>query len=181
MNGLFILATADLGEIVRQTGETFGFDTVHFVAQLLSFLLVAILLKQFAYEPILRVLDERRKRIVQSLADADRAKAELARIEARREEILDEAARQATRIIEEARAAAARVADMERRKAADSAERILRQAHETAMLEQSRLREELTRETGRLVASMTESLIGRLLTPEDQERMAGETNRMVSV
>ena len=180
MNGLFILGTADLGQIARQTGETFGFDTVHFTAQLLSFLLVAVLLKQFAYDPILRVLEERRRRIAQGLADADRVKAELARLETRRDEILDEAARQAARMIEEARSAAALVVDAERRKAADGAERILGQARETARLEQSIMREELKHETERLVVSMTESLIGRMLTPEDQERMAVETNRMLT-
>jgi len=180
MNGLFILAAADLGQIARQTGETFGFDAVHFVAQLLSFLLVTILLKQFAYDPILKVLEERRQRIAQSLADADRVKAELARVEVQRGEILDEAARQAARLIEEARAAAVRIADTERQKAVDSTERILAQARETARLEQSRMREELKRETGHLVASMTESLLGRVLTPEDLERMAGETTTVLS-
>ena len=180
MNGMFILATADLGQMVRQTGETFGFDTVHFVAQLLSFLLVAVLLKQFAYDPILRVLEERRQRIAQGLADADRVKAELARVEIRRGEILNEAARQATRMIEEARTAAARVVEVEGRKAADGAERILSQAREMATLEQSRMREELKRETTRLVVSMTEDLLGRVLTPEDQERMADKTNKMLS-
>jgi F-type H+-transporting ATPase subunit b len=180
MNGMFILATADLGQIARQTGETFGFDTVHFVAQLLSFLLVVVLLNHFAFDPILRVLEERRKRIAQGLADADRYKAELAKVEVQRVEILDEAARQATRMIEEARAIAAKVAETERLKAAAGAERILTQAREVAMLEQSRMRADLKRETGRLAASMAESLIGRILTPEDQDRMAGETNGMVS-
>ena len=180
MNGMFILAAADLGQIARQTGETFGFDTVHFVAQLLSFLLVTVLLKQFAYDPILRVLEERRQRIAQSLADADRVKAELAKVEARRGEILDEAARQASRLIEEARTVATRIADAERLKAMDSAESILSQAHETALLEQTRMREELKRETARLVVSMTGTVLGRMLTHEDQDRMAGETERILS-
>jgi large-conductance mechanosensitive channel len=57
-----ILAAADLGNMVQKTGETFGFDTKIFLSQVVSFVIVALVLRQFAYKPILAVLEERRQR-----------------------------------------------------------------------------------------------------------------------
>ena len=91
---------------VREIAETFGLNWPHFIAQVVSFCIVAFLLHRFAYKPILQVLEERRLRIAEGLANADKIKAELARAEEQRKQILTEAGGQATKIIEEARAVA---------------------------------------------------------------------------
>src|SRR3954464_1150061 len=83
----------------------FGLDTPHFVAQVISFCLVAGALSKFAYHPVLKMLAERRQRIADSLANADKIKAELAKTEAARLDILNKANSQANKLIEEARAA----------------------------------------------------------------------------
>ncbi|PYJ55531.1 MAG: ATP synthase F0 subunit B, partial [Verrucomicrobia bacterium] len=99
MNHLFFFANIgdDLGHL--------GVDWPHFIAQIISFLVVAGLLYKFAYKPILKVLEERRQRIADSLANAEKIKAELARTEAARQEVLNQTNLQANKLIEEARAA----------------------------------------------------------------------------
>ena len=69
----------DLGSAARDVGQTFGFNTHHFVAQIISFCIVAFLLHRFAFKPILRILEARRQRIAESLENAEKIKAELAR------------------------------------------------------------------------------------------------------
>src|SRR5688500_19386444 len=115
MTDFFLLAAAGggLGEIARQTGEQFGFNTSLFISQLISFCIVAFLLHRFAYKPILKVLEERRQLIEESLANAEKIKQELARTEAARQETLTQANNQANKLIEEARAAAAKVQEAE--------------------------------------------------------------------
>src|SRR6266567_1341903 len=80
-----------------------GVDWQHFIAQMISFLAVAGLLYRFAYKPILQVLEERKKKIAEGLANAQKIKAELAKTEAARQEVLNQANLQANKLIDEAR------------------------------------------------------------------------------
>ena len=49
---------------------------------MISFIIVALLLEQFAYKPILGVLEERRQRIAEGLLNAEKIKQQLAEAEA---------------------------------------------------------------------------------------------------
>src|ERR1700745_1006782 len=106
-------AAGDLVSTAKETAHTFGLDVPHLFAQVISFSIVAFLLHRFAYKPILTVLEERRHRIAEGLANADKIKVELARTEAARLEVLNQANLQANKLIEEARAAAARIQEEE--------------------------------------------------------------------
>src|SRR3954471_4291382 len=130
MNELFFFFAirSDLAEMGQQPARTFGFDWSHFISQVISFAIVAFLLQRFAYKPILRVLEERRQRIAEGLANADKIKQELAKAEAARQEILAKANTQATQLIEEARAAAAKVQETETQRAIKTAEDIIAKA-----------------------------------------------------
>ena len=78
-------------DIARETGETFGFDLRLFLSQVISFVIVALVLRQFAYKPILDVLEERRQRIAEGLLNAEKIKQQLAEAEQRYAEILAKA------------------------------------------------------------------------------------------
>ena len=178
MNTLLLLA--DARGPVDEIAQTFGVDWPHFLAQVVSFTIVCALLYRFAYKRVLAMLEERRQQIAQGLANADEIKAELARTEAQRLEVLAEANVQATRLIEEARAAAARVQQEETQKAVAAAEQIVARAREAAAQDHARMLAELKREVGRLVVQTTAAVTGKVLTAEDQRRLAEETARRVS-
>ena len=181
MNPIMIASIAsDLAETAKTTAERFGLDAPHFFAQVISFSIVTFLLYRFAYHPILAMLEERRQRIAEGLANADKIKAELARTEAARLEVLDKANAQATKLIEEARAAAARVQEQETQKAIAAAEQIMTKAREAAAQDHVRMLAELKREVGRLVVQTTATVTGKILTPEDQRRIAEETAKQVT-
>jgi F-type H+-transporting ATPase subunit b len=99
----FILAAASMGDMVKETGETFGFDVKIFLSQVISFIIVALVLKRFAYKPILAVLEERRQRIAEGLLNAEKIKQQLAEAEQRHAEILAKANAQAQKMIDDAR------------------------------------------------------------------------------
>jgi F-type H+-transporting ATPase subunit b len=166
---------ADGGAQLEQMAKTFGVDWPHLLAQMLSFGIVCILLQRFAYKPVLAMLEERRQRIAEGVAKADRIKAELDRIEGKRQEILDQANVQATQIIEEARAEASRFRQEETQKAIAAAEQILQKAREAAQSEHDHMLVELKREVGRLVVQTTAAVTGKTLTSEDQQRLAEAT------
>lgn len=175
-----MLAAATAENPIQEISRTFGFNVHAFVAQVISFLIVAGLLYKFAYKPILNVLEERRQRIAEGLANADKIKAELARTEAARQEVLSKANTQANKLIEEARAAAARVQEQETQKAIAAAEQIISKAREAAAADHARMLAELRREVGRLVVETTGKVTGKILTPDDQKRLADETSRQLA-
>lgn len=166
--------------MIGDTAREFGVDWPHFIAQVVSFCIVAFLLHRFAYKPVVDLLEERRKRIAEGLANADKIKVELARAETQRQEVLTQANAQANKLIEEARAAAARVQEQETQKAIAAAEQIISKAREAASQDHARMLSELKREVGRLVVQTTATVTGKILTPDDQKRLAEEAARQVA-
>ncbi len=132
-----------------------------------------------AYKPILAILAARRTQIADGLANAEQIKAELARIKAERNAILAQAGEDGKALIEEARAAAARVQAEETRKAIAAAEQVLVRAHEATERDRARMLAELRREVGRLVVQTTAAVTGKVLTPDDHQRLAEETARQL--
>jgi F-type H+-transporting ATPase subunit b len=160
---------------IEEVARTFGVDWVHLFAQSVSFGVVCAVLYRLAYGPILKMLETRRQQIAAGLANAEKIKAQLARIEAERLDILREAGDEGKRLIEEARQAAARVRADETRKASEAAEQILARARETALRDHARMLGELKQQVGRLVVQTTASVTGKILTAEDHLRLAEET------
>ena len=175
-----MLAQAGGGNQVEQIAKTIGVDWSHLISQAISFIIVCVLLYFFAYKRVLTMLEERRQRIAEGLANADRIKQELARTEAQRQEVMLQANAQANQFIEEARAAAARVQEQETQKAIAAAEQIITKAREATAQDHARMLAELKREVGRLVVQTTATVTGKILTPEDQRRLAEETARQFS-
>jgi F-type H+-transporting ATPase subunit b len=165
---------------VKQIADTFGVDWPHLIAQIISFIIVCVFLYKFAYKRVLAMLEERRQRIAEGLANAEKIKAELGRTEAQRQEVINQANTQATKLIEEARAAAAKVQEQETQKAIAAAEQIIAKAREAAAQDHARMLGDLKREVGRLVVQTTAAVTGKILTPDDQRRIAEETAKQVA-
>jgi F-type H+-transporting ATPase subunit b len=180
MNVLLLAAQVDLTKRPERIVTTFGVDWPHLLAQVVSFCIVCFLLYRFAYRPVLKMLAARREQIAQGLANAEQIKAELTRTEAQRREVMLQADAQATRIIEEARVAASRLQEEETQKAIAAAEQIMLKAREAAALDYARMLAGLKREVGRLVVQTAASVTGKVLTPEDQRRLAEETARQLT-
>ena len=179
MNGLILLAQAGGGGPVQEIARTFGVDWSHLGAQIISFCIVCALLYKFAYKRVLAMLEERRQEIAEGLANAEKIKAELARTEAQRQEVMAQVNAQATKMIEEARAAAASVQERETQKAIAAAEQIMVKAREAASQDHIRMLSELKREVGRLVVQTTAAVTGKVLTADDQRRLAEEAAKAV--
>jgi len=179
MNALVLLADGGSGGQIEQIARTFGVDWQHLIAQIISFCIVCALLSRYAYRPVLAKLDERRQRIAESLANAEKIKAELAQTETERQVRMAEVNAQATKMIEEAHTAAARVQEREIQKAIAAAEQIMVKAHEASERDRKRMLAELKLEVGRLIVQTTAAVTGKILTPEDQQLLAEETAKQL--
>jgi F-type H+-transporting ATPase subunit b len=175
MNALTFLADTGSGGQIQQLANTFGVDWPHLISQIISFSIVCLLLHRFAYKPILQMLEVRRHQIAQGLADREKIRAELAETEAQRQQVILRANAQATKLIEEAHTAAARVQQQETQKAIAAGEQILIKSREAAAQEHARMLDDLKREVGHLVVQTAATVTGKILTQEDQRRMAEES------
>jgi F-type H+-transporting ATPase subunit b len=183
MSFLAVMAQAaqvDGGGSPEGIAATFGVNWPHLLAQVVSFCIVCLVLYRFAYRPILKMLEARRQQIAQGLANAERIQAELVRTEALRAEVMQKANAQATRLIEEARVAALRLHEQEAQKAIATAEEIIAKAREAAAQDYARMLAELKGEVGRLVVQTAAAVTGKILTPEDQRRLAEETAKQLA-
>jgi F-type H+-transporting ATPase subunit b len=174
------LAANSIGDSAREIGETFGWNVRLFLSQVISFIIVALLLKQFAYKPILAVLEERRQRIAEGLLNAEKIKQQLAEAEQRYQEILAKGNGEAQKMIDEARASAGVIAERKQQEAIVAAEQILAKAREASALEHERTMSQLKRELGRLVIDTTAKVTGKVLTSDDQRRLQEEASRQVA-
>jgi F-type H+-transporting ATPase subunit b len=152
------------GGQVEQIARTFGVDWPHLTAQIISFGIICALLYWLAYQPVLRMLDERRRLIALGL-------------DAQRRDVLAEARAQSTQLIAEAGDIAKRLAEREASRAAAAAAQVMRAAQEQAAREHVRMLAELRGDIGRLVVQTTSAVIGKVLTPEDQHRLMEESAR----
>lgn len=180
MDHQIFFAAGDLLDLAKSTGEQFGFQKQLFFSQVISFCIVAFALHRFAYKPILKVLEERRERIAESLANAEKIKAELANAQVKAQEILTQAGAQGNKMIEEARQSAAKVLEVESQKAIATANDIIAKARQASEAELVRMKTELRKEVGRLVVNTTAKVAGKVLTADDQNRLADETNRQLA-
>jgi F-type H+-transporting ATPase subunit b len=181
MNAFVFLIAAQSDSQIAQIARTFGVDWPHLGAQIISFSIVCAVLYKFAYRRILEMLEQRRQQIALGIANAEKIKAELDKTESQRREVIAQAHTQGSKFIEEARAAAARVQQEETNKAVAAAEQIVKKAHEAAVQDHDRMLAELKRELGNLVVQATTTVTGKILTAEDQRRLAEETSKQIAV
>jgi F-type H+-transporting ATPase subunit b len=177
---LFLATSGGVMDTVRETADTFGWDPKLFFSQVISFIIVAYLLKRFAYKPILGVLEQRRQQIAQANLNAEKIKQQLAEAEQRYSEVLAKANAEAQKMIEEARTSASHLADRKQQEAIAAAEQIVAKAREASAIEHERTMAQLKRELGRLVVDTTAKVTGKVLTADDQQRLQEEATRTLS-
>jgi F-type H+-transporting ATPase subunit b len=176
------LPLADLSDIKNNfetVGLQTGFTVQQFIAQCIAVTVLFLVLNQFAWKPVRSILEQRRKTIEDSLANADKIKKELIETEATRVSVLQKANEKANLIIAEAEKSAAAVTEQRAKEATRQAEDIIKNAHEVSVLDRNRLMAELKGHLGELVIQTTEKVVGKTLAPADQARLNEETIRQL--
>ena len=175
---VFPILAAEEGQ--QSLAQTFGVSWPAFLAQVFAFCIVLWVLKTYAFQPIIDVLEERRRRIAEGQANAEKIKAQLAESEAKYREMLDQAQAQGQKLINEARQSSDALAQRRSQEAVTEAERIIARAREATTLEHDRVLSEVKRELGRLVIETTSKVTGKVLTSEDQRRLEQEANQQIA-
>jgi F-type H+-transporting ATPase subunit b len=137
-----------------------GVDGKALIIQLVTFALAYLVLRRYAFGPITKVLNERRKTIEDGVRIGEQMKKDQAELEARKERELAEARKAAEGIIGDANESSRQIVREAEEKAQEKAAGIMREADARIASETQRARKQLQGELVSLVADATEAIIG---------------------
>jgi F-type H+-transporting ATPase subunit b len=163
-----------------KVAQQFGVYWPNLIAQVILFAIVYYVLKKYAFQAVISMLEERRRRIEEGQLNAEKIKKQLAEAQAKYEEILAKANAESQRLLDEVRASGDRLAEQKRQEAITAAEQIALKAQEAIALERDKIMAEMKRELGRLVVDTTARVTGKVLSPEDQQRINEEAARQIA-
>jgi F-type H+-transporting ATPase subunit b len=141
---------------------------------IVSFLITLFVLKRFAFGPIQRMIDERRRRIREAIDEADRSREEARRLLEEHRQLMGEARSDAERILAEAR----RIAEAQRRRVKEETEadrqRRLEETRRQIEAETRRALEQIRAEVAELTLVATAKVTRKALDDEDHRRLIDE-------
>ncbi len=164
---------AGIAGTVKDIATNFKILPELFIPQVISFLLVAFLLKKFAFGPIQTMLEQRKQRIADGEAKLKQIEKQLAESAQHTAEVIAKANADAKRMIEEAKASASSLTEQKAQEAIATAQNIIAKAEAAAQAERAQIAADLKREFGRLVATTAQQATGGKLTA-DQQRAINE-------
>lgn len=144
------------------------------LGQIINFGLLLILLYFIAYKPILRMLDERSRRIKVSMDQAEEIKVKMAETEERVREQLEAARKEGQNIVAQAGQMAERVKEEGRLEARREAESIMARARVEIDSERDQAIEDLRRQFAELAILAAEKVISETLDKERHRRLIDE-------
>ena len=130
-------------------------------AQFVVFIILAVFTAKVVWPPLMKVLDERAKKIADGLAAADRSKQEMVAVERHIQVELAKSREESQRRINDAEGTANKLAEGIRQNAQDEAARIIEQAKVEAQAEIQRAREVLRGEVAVLAVKGAEQILKR--------------------
>jgi F-type H+-transporting ATPase subunit b len=145
------------------------------LSQLFNFALLIVVLRLVLYEPVLKMLAQRKERIAQSLRDAERVAAAAQEAEADKAKVLDVARREAQEIRSQAARDAEKIAQDIRSRAEQEATDIRMKAQDDAQKQVQVAMSDVNKQIAELAILATEQLLGReLAKKEEQARFVSE-------
>ncbi|MDR2192315.1 MAG: F0F1 ATP synthase subunit B [Endomicrobium sp.] len=148
-----------------------GLETPLFIFQIINFLIIAYILKRFAYKPIKAMLDERKRKIEQSLQDAQNAKIALENAGAERKKILGSAQADANAAILAAKTSAEETKEKLKNEAKKQSEQIIADAKQKAAMEFENLNKQVGQISADISGKIMSKVFENLFSEEDKQKI----------
>ena len=150
-----------------------------FFWQIIILVVLILLLKKFAWKPILDSLNSREEGIKDALASAENARKEMQNLQADNEKLLQEARAERDAILREAREMKEKVVADAAEEAQKKADRIVAQAKESIHLEKQAAMADLKNQVAELSVEIAEKVVRKELSNQKEqhqliEKMIGD-------
>jgi F-type H+-transporting ATPase subunit b len=136
---------------------------------LLAFFVVLFILKKFAWKPILNSLKERETTIADSLATAERVKAEMAQLKSENEALLAKAREERAQLLKEARDTKDRIINEAKEQAKIEANKIVIDAQAAIQQQKMAALTDVKNQVGTLVIEVAEKVLRRELGNKSEQ------------
>ena len=137
---------------------------------LIAFIIVFLILKKFAWKPILKSLKDRETSIADSLATAERVKAEMAQLQSENEALLAKAREERALLLKEARETRDKMVNDAKEQAKVEGNRMIAEAQQAIQQQKMAALTDVKNQIGNLVIEVAEKVLRRELNnPAEQE------------
>jgi F-type H+-transporting ATPase subunit b len=131
------------------------------IGQMIAFAIFVAFCMKYVWPPIMQALEERKKKIADGLAAAERGRHEQELAEKRAQQVIHEAKEQANEIISQAQRRGNEIVDESKDNARVEGERILTSAKAEIEQEANRARDELKAQVGGIAMTGAGKILGR--------------------
>ncbi len=136
---------------------------------LLAFIVVLVILKKFAWKPILASLKERETGIADAIASADKIKVEMAALKNENEALMVQAREERAVMIKEAKEASTKMLSEAKEKARSEYDRIVADAQSAILQQKNAALTEVKNQVGTLVVEVAEKVLRRELANKAEQ------------
>jgi F-type H+-transporting ATPase subunit b len=151
------------------------------IIQAIVFFILAGVTMKFIWPPLIAAIDDRRRKIAEGLASAEKGEKSLMEAKSSAADILKEARVQASKIVEQANRRSNELVDEARGVAVAEGQRLVAEARQNVALESTRAREQLRKEVATIAVAGAGKLLGREIDPNAHadllEKLALEIER----
>lgn len=155
--------------------DEFGVKPILLAAQVVNFLLLLFILKRFLYRPLLKVLDERKQKIVAGLRNAEEIEKRLEEITVEKEKRLKEAGLEAEKVLQEAAKVSDKIVAEARVRAEKDIEKMMEKSQKYLDLEKEKFNQQMRVEVAGLVVASLEKVIGKVVTAKEQKKLVEDS------
>jgi F-type H+-transporting ATPase subunit b len=140
-----------------------------FFWQILIFIFLVLLLKKFAWKPILDTVNERESSIKDAMSEADKARNEMLAIQESNQKVLKEARAEREALLKDARNTGAEIIAQAKTDAKTEANKIISQAQEAIQNEKRAAVNELKNQVAQISLEIAEKVIDTELANKDKQ------------
>ena len=153
--------------------------TATLIVQAIVFVILALVTMKYIWPPLIRAIDDRRKKIADGLAAAERGYRELQSANGEAQIIVNEAREKALKIVDQANLRSGEIVEEARSTAVAEGQRLVGDARQQAALEQARARDQLRKEVASLAVAGASRLLEREIDPKAHAELIEQLAREI--
>ncbi len=154
--------------------KEFRVEPMLLLAQIVNFGILLFILKRFLYKPILKVLEERKRKIEVSIKQTEDIQNKFDEAAKKSAELINKGCDEASRIIDEAKEEAKALAMQIQAETKQSVADTIKKTQDSLELEKQKMVAQARSQIVDMVASATEKVVSKSLKGADNERLIQE-------
>lgn len=144
--------------------QALGIQPLALLAQIVNFLIILWLLKKFLYGPVLKIIQDRQKKITKSMDDVEKIEQRLAKLEKTVQQKITTANQQADQILKEAKLSSKKIQKQAQSQAEKESQKIITQAEDRVKAQEKQMITKVETKISDLAVSMAEKILQGLDT-----------------